>query len=408
MYDCIIIGAGAAGLFAAISASERTKRVLVLEKNKMAGRKLRITGKGRCNITNECPFDELIDNIPGNGKFLYSSLTKFSNYDIIDFFNNSGLKTVTERGNRVFPESNQAIDVVNSILAEVRKRNVEIRYSYTVTKIVYDENKVKGVVANGEFFEAKNVIIATGGMSYPGTGSTGDGYRFAKDVGHTVIDPKPSLVPLIASEKWVKDLEGLSLRNVTLSLLTNGNCIYKEFGEMLFTSNGISGPIVLSASRHYLSQNIRDVNASIDLKPALTLEKLDERLIRDFSKYSRKQLKNSLGDLLPSKLIPVFLSRLNIEEEKFVNQITRNERNEIAQLLKNFTLTITGLGAMDEAIITAGGVKVSEINPATLESKLKSGLFFAGEVIDVDGYTGGFNLTIAFSTGYIAGRNIRI
>ncbi len=406
MYDCIIIGAGAAGLFAALSASDMDKRVLILEKNSIPGKKIRITGKGRCNITNSCSFDELIENIPGNGKFLYSSLSRFSNYDIIDTFNSLGLDTVVERGNRVFPASDKAIDVVNVLVKELKRRNVEIRYNSCVDKIVYENDCVKGVYVEGQFIETKNVIVATGGLSYPGTGSTGDGYKFAIEAGHTIIPVKPSLVPLVSSDKWIKDLQGLSLRNIRLSLMNKDGCFYSDFGEMLFTHNGISGPLVLTASRHYISQKYKEVTASIDLKPALDEEKLDLRLLRDFEKYSRKQLKNAFNDLLPAKMIPVFVNRLEIDDIRTVNQITSSERKQILSLLKDFRINIINHGKMAEAVVTSGGVSTKEINPKTMESKIKKGLFFAGEVIDVDGYTGGFNLTIAFSTGYLAGKSL--
>jgi predicted Rossmann fold flavoprotein len=406
MYDCIIIGAGAAGLFSALSASETGKRVLILEKNNIPGKKIRITGKGRCNITNSCSFDELIENIPGNGKFLYSSLSRFSNYDIIDTFNRLGLETVVERGNRVFPASNKSIDVVNVLVKELERRNVEMRYNSCVCKIVYENEYVKSVYVNDQFIETKNLIIATGGLSYPGTGSTGDGYRFAIEAGHTIVPTKPSLVPLVSSDQWIKELQGLSLKNIRLSLINKDGCFYSDFGEMLFTHNGISGPLVLTGSRHYISQQYKEIIASIDLKPALDEEKLDTRLLRDFEKYSRKQLKNAFNDLLPAKMIPVFVNRLDIDDNKTVNQITSYERKQILTLLKDFRINIISHGKIAEAVVTSGGVCTKEINPKTMESKIKKGLFFAGEVIDVDGYTGGFNLTVAFSTGYLAGKSL--
>lgn len=396
----------AAGLFSALSASETGKRVLILEKNNIPGKKIRITGKGRCNITNSCSFDELIENIPGNGKFLYSSLSRFSNYDIIDTFNRLGLETVVERGNRVFPASNKSIDVVNVLVKELERRNVEIRYNSCVCKIVYENEYVKSVYVNDQFIETKNLIIATGGLSYPGTGSTGDGYRFAIEAGHTIVPTKPSLVPLVSSDQWIKELQGLSLKNIRLSLINKDGCFYSDFGEMLFTHNGISGPLVLTGSRHYISQQYKEIIASIDLKPALDEEKLDTRLLRDFEKYSRKQLKNAFNDLLPAKMIPVFVNRLDIDDNKTVNQITSYERKQILTLLKDFRINIISHGKMAEAVVTSGGVCTKEINPKTMESKIKKGLFFAGEVIDVDGYTGGFNLTVAFSTGYLAGKSL--
>jgi len=410
MYDCIVIGGGPAGIMAAIKSAQNGGFVVILEKNQMLGRKLRITGKGRCNITNECDFDELIDNIPGNGKFLFSSFRKFSNYDLIDYLNSIGLPTVTERGNRVFPVSQKATDVANVLKKALEKAGVEVRYGYNVTDIVFDDEKkcVKGVYCDETFIAGKNVVIATGGVTYPGTGSTGAGYKLATLAGHTIIEPKPSLVGLVSSDKWISELEGLSLKNIGFIIKHhNGEKLYEDFGEMVFTSNGISGPVVLSGSRHVLKYDYKNVCAIIDFKPALSMEKLDERLTRDFDKYSRKHFNNSLGDLLPSKMIDVFAKLTGIPEDKFVNQITKQERYKIAELLKNFKIEIIRSNDISEAIVTAGGVKTSEINPKTMQSNIIKGLYFAGEVIDVDGYTGGFNLTIAFSTGVTAGSAIQ-
>lgn len=403
----VIIGAGAAGLLAAGRAAERGIDVLLLEKNDRAGKKLRITGKGRCNITNDTDIEGLIQNIPGNGNFLYSSFYTFSNRDLMDFLRQEGLEIKTERGGRVFPVSDNAKDVVDLLVNYVRRHGVEIRYNCTVESIETDDGAVRGVrLKNGGFIEADSVILATGGASYPATGSTGDGYRMAKQAGHTVTELMPSLVPLLAEEKWAGELQGLSLKNISITLFDKKNKrIYEDFGEMLFTHFGVSGPVILSASRHIMKYGYRDVYLSIDLKPALSIETLDARVQRDFEKYSRKQFGNSLDDLLPKKLIPVIVKLSGIDEKKPVNQITRAERRKLVELLKGLTLKICGSRPISEAIVTAGGISTDEINPSTMESKLVKGLYFAGEIIDVDGYTGGFNLTIAFSTGYLAGSN---
>ena len=414
-YDCIVVGGGPAGIMAALSARECGDSVIIIEKNQMLGRKLRITGKGRCNITNTCDFDTLIENIPGNGRFLYSAFSKFSNYDLIDFFERIGLETAEERGGRVFPKSQKAGDVAGALVNEAKRSGVDIRYCCEVKEIYIEgegkERRVKGVrfADNDMELFSEKIIIATGGVSYPLTGSTGDGYRFAKEAGHTVIKPMPSLVALVCKEKWIKELEGLSLKNVVFSMREAGDGpeskeIYREMGEMVFTSNGVSGPIVLSASRRALEYNFKNLLCSIDLKPALSEETLSERILRDFKQYNRKIFANSLNDLLPKKIIPVVVKLSGINPEKIVSEITREERLRLVKLLKNLSMTVIGSGSFSEAIVTAGGVKVSEINPKTMESKLCKGLYFAGEVIDADGYTGGYNLTIAFSTGYAAGR----
>jgi predicted Rossmann fold flavoprotein len=401
----VIIGAGAAGLMAAGRAAERGLDVLLLEKNDRAGKKLRITGKGRCNITNDTDIEGLIRNIPGNGNFLYSSFYTFSNEDLMEFLRSEGLEIKTERGGRVFPASDNAKDVITLLVRYAQKHGAEIRYDSAVESIEAAGGEVCGVrLKNGRSIEAGSVILATGGASYPATGSTGDGYKMAKLLGHTVAELKPSLVPLLAAEKWVGALQGLSLKNVSITISDKKKRkIYEDFGEMLFTHFGVSGPVILSASRHILQYGYRDVYLSIDLKPALSEETLDARIQRDFEKYSRKQFKNSLDDLLPQKLIPVIIELSGIQGEKPVNQITRAERRKLVELLKGLTLEICGSRPISEAIVTAGGINTDEINPSTMESKLIKGLYFAGEIIDVDGYTGGFNLTIAFSTGYLAG-----
>ncbi len=407
MSKVIVIGGGPAGIMAAGIAAGRGRDVILLEKNSKLGKKLLISGKGRCNITNDTDVEGLIENTPGNGNFLYSAFYTFSNQDLIDFFNQKGLRTKVERGGRVFPESDSSRDVLNTLMDFLKSNGVKINTEATVTEILIQDDKVTGVrLTDGSVVEAESVILAVGGMSYPGTGSTGDGYEMVRKLGHTVTPLKPSLVPLITREEWIKDLQGLSLKNVSVSFKNrNGKEIYNDFGEMIFTHFGVSGPVILSASRHLLSYDFKNVDLFLDLKPALTLEKLDERVQRDFDKYSRKQYKNSLDDLLPQKFIPVIIKLSEINPEKPVHQITKDERKRLVTLLKSLKITIIGARPIKEAIVTAGGVKTSEINPSTMESKKISGLFMAGEVIDVDAYTGGFNLTIAFSTGYLAGLN---
>lgn len=401
----VVIGAGAAGLMAAGKAAECGKEVLLLEKNDRIGKKLLITGKGRCNITNSIDIEGLIQNIPGNGNFLYSAFYTFSNDDLIDFFNSHGLKTKLERGGRIFPESDKAKDVVEALHQYIRKSNVKLLLKSPVESLQIESGSVKGVILkNGQRIACDSVILATGGSSYPGTGSTGDGYAIAKKAGHTITDLQPSLIPLVAGNKWVKELQGLSLKNIEITLVDAKNRkIYSDFGEMLFTHFGVSGPVILSASRHILKYDYKNVKLIIDLKPALTEEKLDDRVQRDFDQFSRKQFKNALDELLPQKMIPVIVQLSGISPEKFVNQITKEERRKLVYLLKHLEVDIVGARPIEEAIVTAGGVSTNEINPSTMESKLASGLYFAGEIIDVDGYTGGFNLTIAFSTGYLAG-----
>jgi hypothetical protein len=403
----IIVGAGAAGLMAAGKAAERGLDVLLLEKNDRAGKKLRISGKGRCNITNNTDIEGLIRNIPGNGNFLYSAFYTFSNEDLMQFFQREGLELKTERGNRVFPVSDKAADVVALLVRYAQKQGAKIRYNSQVESVEAAEGGVKGVrLKDGTFMEASSIVLATGGASYPGTGSTGDGFRIAKALGHTINPLKPSLVPLISAQKWPSKLQGLSLKNISITVFdSKRRKIYTDFGEMLFTHFGVSGPVILSASRHILQYDYRNVYLVIDLKPALSEEMLDARIQRDFEKYSRKQYKHSLDDLLPQKLIPVIIELSGIPEDKPVNQITKAERRALVRLLKNLETEIAGSRPISEAIVTAGGVDTDEIDPSTMESKLVKGLFFAGELIDVDGYTGGFNLTIAFSTGYTAGAN---
>lgn len=403
----VVIGAGAAGLIAAGKAGEMGNEVILLEKNDRVGKKILISGKGRCNITNNTDIEGLITNTPGNGNFLYSAFYTFSNTDLIEFMNKNGLETKVERGDRIFPVSDKAEDVVKVLMEYVNKNKVKVYLKSGVKEIEVVNKQVKSVVlSDGREFECDSVILSTGGASYPGTGSTGDGYKIAKALGHTITELKPSLVPLITEEPWVKELQGLSLKNISITLINNkGKKIYSDFGEMLFTHFGVSGPVILSASRHILDYDYKNVKLLIDLKPGLTEEKLDDRIQRDFEKFSRKQFKNSLDELLPQKLIPIMVLRSGIDQEKFVNQITKEERKRLVYLLKHFDMSIIASRPLIEAIVTSGGVLTDEINPSTMESKQIKGLFFAGEVIDVDAYTGGFNLTIAFSTGYLAGMN---
>ena len=400
-----IIGAGAAGLFAAGRAASLGNHVMVFEKNKRAGKKLLITGKGRCNITNNCSLEELMKNIPGNGRFLYSAFNKFNNHDIMDFFASVNVPVKTERGNRVFPVSDKSLDVVNSLVNYARSQGAKFLYEAPVKEIVCEENIVKGILLqNNDYYEFDSVILATGGISYPMTGSTGDGHRMAEKLGHTVTDLKPSLVPLEVREEWAARLQGLTLKNVGLTAFdSNNNKVYYEQGEMLFTHFGVSGPMILSASRHIMDCGFTGSYFLIDIKPALDEETLDQRLQRDFAKYSRKHFENSLSDLLPKSLIPVIVDLSGISPDKPVHQITKSERKNLVKLLKGLKLTVTKPRPVSEAIVTAGGISTKEINPSTMESRLVRGLFFAGEIIDVDAYTGGFNLTIAFSTVYVAG-----
>ncbi len=403
MYDVIIIGGGAAGMMAASAAASYGKSVLVAEKNKILGRKLLITGKGRCNVTNCADTDEMMKQITTNGRFLYSAFSQFDSSDTVSFFENLGVPLKTERGGRIFPASDKSSDIVNAMKKNLSSLNVTVQNLEAVS-ILYKDNCVSGVsFKNGKTIDCRSVIVACGGLSYPLTGSTGDGYRFAEAAGHTIIPPKASLVPLNVKEQWAKDLQGLSLKNVRLCVYKCGKEIFSDFGEMLFTHFGVSGPLVLSASCHMRSFDDTPYIISIDLKPALDEKTLDLRILRDFEKYANKNYSNALSDLLPSKLIPPVTELSGIDGAKRVNQITREERSELVYILKNLEFTVTSPRPIDEAIITSGGVCVKEINPSTMESKLKQGLYFAGEVLDVDAYTGGYNLQIAFSTGYIAG-----
>ncbi len=411
MKQIVIIGGGAAGLMAATTAAQKyggAAQITLIEKNERPARKLMITGKGRCNVTNNCDLDTLIANTPRNPRFLYSAFSAFSPCNTMNFFENLKVPLKTERGNRVFPVSDKAVDIVDALVNSAKKSGVKI-INATAKKIETASEGVSGVTLNnGETISADSAIIATGGVSYPVTGSTGDGYTFAKALGHTVTEISPSLVPIECHEGFCSKLSGLSLKNVTLSVFEEGKKkpIFSEMGEMLFTHFGISGPLVLSASANIKNMDKKQYTATIDLKPALTTEQLDSRILRDFSEQQNKDFINSLDKLLPKSLIPIIVSLSPIAPHTKINSIDRESRKRFCDLIKAFPLTFTRFRPVEEAVITRGGVAVKEINPATMESKLISGLFFAGEVIDVDAYTGGFNLQIAFSTGFVAGSNV--
>lgn len=404
----VIIGAGASGMLAAKVASDIGYKVIVLEKQKRCGQKLLITGKGRCNITNNCEIEELIENVPTNGKFLYSAFYTFTNDKVIDMFNDLGVETKTERGKRVFPVSDKAVDVVRALEKQMRSnKNVEVLLNSKVDKIEAQNGKVKKIILSDKReIECDSVIVATGGVSYPRTGSSGDGYKFARNLGHTIIKPKASLIGLEVMEDYVTDLAKLSLRNVSINVYNSKNKkIYDDFGEMEFTKYGLDGPIIKSASCRMGDLSKENYKIVLDLKPALDEDKLDKRVQKDFQKYANKNFENSLNDLLPKQLIPTIVKLSKIDPYIKVNQISKEERKNLVHLIKNITFTVKNYRPIEEAIITSGGVKTSEINSSTMESKLVSGLYFAGEVIDVDAYTGGFNLQIAFSTAYLAAIN---
>ena len=410
----VVIGGGPAGMMAAISAKQSGNEVVLLEKNKTLGKKLLITGKGRCNITSSLPIEEFIKNTPGNGMFLYSSFNNYTNQDIIEFLDEQGLKVKEERGNRIFPITDKAQDVLKCFEKKLKQLDIKIKFESKVIEILKNsQNEVIAVKTQNETIMADKVILATGGRSYPLTGSTGDGYVLAQRLGHTITEIKPSLVPLVTyEEEFHRDLQGLSLKNVEIKIIdtSKNKQIYEDFGEMLFTHFGVSGPTILSASSHLVRyKNIeellknKNIKLKIDLKPALSEEKLNERILRDWNVIKNKKFKNSLDKLLPQKLIPIVIKLSKINPEKQVNEIKKEERQKLIKLLKEFEVTIKGFRPVEDAIITSGGINIKEVNPKTMESKLVKGLYFAGEILDVDSYTGGFNLQIAYSTGYTAG-----
>lgn len=418
MGHIIVVGGGAAGMMAAISAAKAGADVTLLEKNEKTGKKIYITGKGRCNLTNACDQEDFFGNIISNGKFLYSAFYRMDNRAVMDFFENAGCRLKVERGERVFPTSDHSSDVISALNRQMEKEQVKVCLNTCVEEILTEDvlaedgkekkqyiGRVKGVrLSDGRKMKADAVILATGGKSYGATGSTGDGYSFAGALGHTVKEIKPALVPFTVKEDWCMEMQGLALKNVSVQLKKDKKKIYEGFGEMLFTHFGVSGPLILSASSYYVKKYAgTPVLLTIDLKPALTREQLDKRLLRDFEESKNRQFKNALDSLLPTKMIPVIIRLSGISPEKRVNEITREERSDLIECLKNLTLTVTGTRGFQEAIITQGGIHVKEINPSTMESKLVSGLYIAGEVLDLDAVTGGFNLQIAWSTGYLAG-----
>lgn len=403
-------------MIAAITAKNNGNEVCLIEKNSFLGKKLLITGKGRCNITSSLYMSEFIKNTPGNGQFLYSAFQNYTNTDIIDFLKNQGLEVKEERGNRIFPVTDKSIDVLNCFKSKINELKIKKLFNTRVQKILVQNGEVLGVRTEKEIIQTDKIILATGGKSYPLTGSTGDGYLIAKNIGHKVTEIRPSLVPLVIYEKnECKEMQGLSLRNVGIKIIdeSKNKLIYEDFGEMIFTHFGISGPTILSGSAHLVRYKEIDnlmkeqkIKLQIDLKPALTEEQLDERILRDFKEFKNKQFKHALDKLLPQKMIPIVIEKTKINEEKRVNEITKEERRNLVKVLKKFELTIKDFRPVEEAIITSGGINIKEINPKTMESKLVKGLYFAGEIIDVDSYTGGFNLQIAYSTGYTAGMHV--
>lgn len=410
MSKVVIIGGGAAGMAAAIGASQCGHQVVLYEKNEKLGKKIYITGKGRCNVTNACDTEELFSHMVRNGKFLYSAIYGFTNFDMMDLLEECGCHLKTERGGRVFPVSDKSSGVIFALERKLRELGVKVFLNEPVKGLILSDGVCRGVVLEkwDRRVEADAVIVTTGGLSYPATGSTGDGYGFAKAAGHTVTSLSPALVPFLCEEQDVKDLQGLSLKNIEVTIYNGKKLLWKEFGEMLFTHFGVSGPVVLSASS-YAADTIKKttLKMEIDLKPALSREQLDARILRDFEEAKNKQFKNSLSHLYPAKLIPVMIARSKIDPEKKVNEVTVKERQSLVDVTKAFTVTLTGLRGFNEAIITQGGIQVKEVNPSTMESKKTPGLFFAGEVLDLDGVTGGFNLQIAWSTGMLAGRSVQ-
>lgn len=430
MSKVIVIGGGPAGMFAAYFAAKNGHKVILLEQNEKLGKKLYITGKGRCNITNASDMEDLFANVCSNEKFLYSAFYSYTNDQVVEFFENYGLRTKVERGNRVFPVSDHSSDVIATLTRALKDVGVEVKLYTEVTKLItetyYDENGetvvadkksgtmkqvITGVVLEDKtMIYADNVVLATGGISYPSTGATGDGYRFAEGLNHKIVEPTPSLVPFEIQENWVTEMQGLALKNVAVTIEREGKKIYTDFGEMLFTHFGVSGPMILSASASIKPAFFRDfeheMTLKIDLKPALDREQLDKRILKDFEEAKNKQYKNSIQKLLPSKMIPIIIKLSGIDPDKQVNEITKEERGRLVDLLKGLPMTIIGLRGWNEAIITKGGVSVKQVNPSTMESKLVKGLYFAGELLDLDAMTGGYNLQIAWSTGYLAGSSI--
>ena len=407
MRKIIVVGGGAAGMMAAVTAARKGKNVLLLEKNEKLGKKLFITGKGRCNITNSAEIDELFSAVVSNPKFLYSSFYSLTNDQVIEFFEELGVKTNVERGGRVFPESDHSSDVIRALEQELKRLGAEIRLRTEVKEILAEGGRAKGVrLSSGEKLNADAVIIATGGISYPSTGSTGDGYRFARECGHKVTELSPALVPMEVEEWYAKELMGLSLRNIEIKITDGKKKLYEEFGEMLFTHYGVTGPVILSASS-IVGKKLKEhpLTLHIDLKPALTEEQLDKRVLREFEANHNRQFKNAVDSLFPAKLKPVIVELSGIPEEKKVNEVTKEERLRFVRMIKDFSMTLTAMRGYNEAIITKGGVSVKEIDPGTMESKLVNRLYFAGEVLDLDAVTGGYNLQIAWSTGYLAGMN---
>lgn len=406
MSKVIVVGGGAAGMMACHAASLCGHQVTLLEKNEKLGKKIYITGKGRCNLTNASDMEVIFANVMSNKKFLYSAFYTFDNNQVIDLFETNGMATKTERGNRVFPVSDHSSDVIATMARILKNDGVDVKLNTTVDRLIIKDNKACGVVVNKKEIYADNVIVCTGGLSYPSTGSTGDGYRFAETAGHTVVECTPALVPFNIREEWVKALQGLSLKNTAITIYDKDKKLYSDFGEMLFTHFGVSGPMILSASGNIKADKFKNpLKLIIDLKPAMSEEQLDKRILRDFDENKNKQFRNSINKLLPSKLVPIIIELSGIDLDKKVNEISKEERLGFVHLLKNLTMTINGLRGWNEAIITKGGICVKNINPSTMESKLVSNLFFAGEVLDLDAMTGGYNLQIAWSTGYLAGLN---
>lgn len=411
MSKVIVIGGGPAGMFAAYFAANNGHKVTLLEQNEKLGKKLYITGKGRCNITNASDMEDLFANVCSNEKFLYSAFYSYTNDQVVEFFENYGLRTKVERGNRVFPVSDHSSDVIATLTRALKDVGVEVKLHTKVTKLLTEEDVIKGVVLEDKTtMMADAVVLATGGISYPSTGATGDGYRFAEGLNHKIVEPSPSLVPFEIQESWVPEMQGLALKNVAITIEREGKKLYSDFGEMLFTHFGVSGPMILSASASikpaYFKDFAHELTLKIDLKPALDREQLDKRVLKDFEEAKNKQYKNSIQKLLPSTMIPIIIKLSGIDPEKQVNEITREERARLVDLLKGLPMTILGLRGWNEAIITKGGVSVKQVNPSTMESKLVKGLYLAGELLDLDAMTGGYNLQIAWSTGYLAGSSI--